>query len=189
MTQETAIKAEESRKLQQEVNQVWPAFALMGLGGTLLLANIFNWHLMELVWPGFVIAPGLLLLWPAANSTASQQRRLAFLAVPGAMVTAVGVLLAMMNITGYFEAWAYSWPLVIAAAAGGMMYLKRFEPNHTIHERGYKFIRVMVMVFIGLVIFFEVLIFENYSPLLSLGLIGYGVYMLAKQRRTAAKLS
>ncbi len=55
----------------------------------------------------------------------------------------------------------------------------------TLHlqERGYKLIRVMSMVFIGMAFFFEILVFENFNPLMSLGLIGFGVYLLLQNKR------
>lgn len=181
MSEETVYKAEEAAKLKAQPSL--PAFMLIGLGVVLLLSTVFDVHLIDVLWPGFIVAPGLLLMWPAYKSTADDQSKLAFLAVPGAMITAFGVLLFAMNLTGHFEAAAYSWPLVIAAGAGGVMYLSRYDDNPGLQERGLKFIRVMVMLFIGLAFFFEIVLFENFNPLMSLGLIGLGVYLLLRRRR------
>lgn len=183
MSEETVFKAEEAGKLN--VQSSLPAMALIGAGVILFLANIFDVHLMEFFWPGFVIAPGLLLMWPAYKSADGEQSKFAFLAVPGAMLATMGLLLFAMNLTDHFEAWAYSWPLVIASAAGGVMYVTRYDDNPVLQERGYKLIRVMSMLFIGLAFFFEILVFENFNPLMSLGLIGFGVYLLLQNRRRA----
>ncbi len=181
MTEETVYKAEEAGKVR--VQPSFPALALIGGGFVLLLAYLFDIRLMEFFWPGFIIGPGLLLMWPAYKSTAGDQSKFAFLAVPGAMITITGILLFAMNLASHFEAWAYSWPLVIAAAAGGVMYVTRNDDNQALQERGYKLIRFMSMIFIGLAFFFEIIVFENFNPFMSLGLIGFGIYLLMRNKR------
>ena len=181
MSEETIYKTEEAAKLH--VNSSLPAYALIGVGAVLLLAYLFNIDLMEVLWPGFVILPGLLLMWPAYKSTAEKQSKWAFLAVPGSMIVTTGILLFGMNITDHFEAWAYSWPLVIASIAAGVMYITRFDHNERLDERAMKFIRVMFMIFIGLAVFFEIIIFENFNPLMSLGLMALGLYLLVRERK------
>lgn len=182
MSEETVYKAQEAVKMKErEIN--WPALGLIGAGLFLLAATIFDFHVMDVLWPMFVIGPGLLLLLPAYNSTEARQSWFSFLAVPGAMVTAVGIILFAMNLTGHFEAWAYAWTLVIAAGVWGIGYAKRFNPASRDHDSVQKLIRWSLYAFGGLAIFFEILIFENFHPLFSLALIGYGVYLLAKKRR------
>ena len=184
MTEESVFKAEEARKLQRQTP--WSALALIGLGGFLLVSNLVGIEMIDIFWPLFVIIPGLLLLLPAHNATAGQNRRLSFLAVPGTMLVTIGTLLFAMNMTDHFEAWAYSWTLVLAAAAAGLMYKRRFEPEHPGHERGRRFMRTMVMLFIGLAVLFEIVVFESFQPWLPLALIAYGVYVLVRNRRQPA---
>lgn len=187
MSEEKVYKAEESLELNLDLrSSPWPAILVIGVGVSLLVANLFHFHLINLLWPGFVIAPGLMLLWPAYNSTQDEESKLSFLAVPGAIVTMVGLMLFVMNMTNHFEAWAYSWALLPAAAMGGLMYAKRFDPSSNVHDAGRKLIRAMVIMFIGMAVFFEIIVFENFNPWLPLALIGYGVYLLIKDRRENA---
>jgi hypothetical protein len=182
MTEETVYKAQEAAKMQtREIN--WPALGFIGAGLFLLAATIFNFHVIDVLWPFFVMGPGLLLMMPAYKSTEAQQSSFSFLAVPGAMVTAVGVLLFAMNITNHFEAWAYAWTLVIGAGIWGIGYAKRFNPTSRDHESVAKLVRWSIYAFASLAVFFEIVVFENFNPLFSLALIGYGVYLLAKKRR------
>ncbi|MCP5098654.1 MAG: hypothetical protein GY943_24145 [Chloroflexi bacterium] len=183
---ETPLKVQEKNKLR--VQQSLPALAVIGIGVVLLAVNIFHFDLIEFLWPGFVIAPGLVLMWPAYSSTPERQSRLSFLTVPGAIIVTTGLLLFAMNMADHFEAWAYSWTLVFASVAGALMYIKRFDSTSNVHESGYKFVRTMIILFMGLAVFFEVIIFESFSPLLPLVVIGIGVYMLIKNRREAAIL-
>lgn len=182
MSEETVFKAEEAAKLKANSNL--PALLLIGTGAALLLAYIFNIELMEVVWPGFIIIPGLLLMWPAYTLTPEKQSKLGFLAIPGAMIVATGLLLFGMNITNHFEAWAYSWPLIIAAIPAAVMYITRFDDSDKLHERSMKFIRVMIMLFIGLAFFFEIIAFGNFNPLMSLSLVALGIYLLLRERKT-----
>lgn len=181
MSKESVLKIEEAGKLQRR--QALPAYGVIAIGVVLLLSNLFNFHLINVLWPGFVIAPGLMLLWPAYSSTADRQKPLSFLAVPGAMFIITGILLFIMNLTNHFEAWAYSWPLVFGAVAWGLMYMKRFEPEHRVHHTGYNFMRLMVLLAMGFTVFFELVVFGSFNPLLPLGVIAFGVYLLVKERR------
>ena len=181
MSEENVYKAEEAAKLNDQSSL--PALALIGVGITLLLAYLFDIRLIDYLWPGFIIGPGLLLMWPAYKSTGDDQSKFAFLAVPGAMIATLGALLFTANISNHFELMAYSWPLVIAAAAAGVMYVTRYDDNEQLQQRGYKFIRVMAMLFIGLAFFFEIVVLENFNPVMSLGLIGFGLYFLLRNRR------
>ncbi|MCP4424334.1 MAG: hypothetical protein GY803_07585 [Chloroflexi bacterium] len=177
-------KIDEKRKLANASSL--PAWLVIGIGAILLAANLFQVHLIDWLWPGFVIAPGLALMWPAFDSTAERQRKASFLAVPGAIVVTVGVLLFVMNLTNHFEAWAYSWTLLLAAASAGLMYVRRFDVDNGRSQASQKFIRAMITLFGVLAAFFEIVVFENFTPWLALALIGYGVYMLTQQRGKAA---
>ncbi|NIV92164.1 hypothetical protein GWN42_05015, partial [candidate division KSB1 bacterium] len=100
-----------------------------------------------------------------------------FLAIPGAMVVALGSLLFLMNLVDHFESMAYIWPLVISAGVVGLMYMERFNPDGTVHENGHRFIRVMVMAFMGSALFFELLVFESLGGWWPLMLVGLGVHV------------
>lgn len=182
MSEETVYKAQEAVKMKErEIN--WPALGFIGAGVFLLAATIFDFHVIDILWPFFIIGPGLLLMMPAYNSTEEKQSSFSFLAVPGAAITAVGVLLFAMNITGHFEAWAYSWTLVIGAAIWGIGYMKRFNQESRDHGSVTKLVRWSLYAFAGLLLFFEIVVFETFSPLFAIAFIIYGVYLLAKKRQ------
>ncbi len=181
MSEDSILKIEEAGKLQRR--QALPAYGVIAIGVVLLLSNLFNFHLINVLWPGFVITPGLMLLWPAYSSTPQRPKTLSFLAVPGAMMIITGILLFIMNLTNHFEAWAYSWPLVLGSVAWALMYMKRFEPQHRVHHTGYNFMRLMVLLAMGFAVFFELIVFGSFNPLLPLGIIAFGVYLLIKERQ------
>jgi hypothetical protein len=181
MSDETILKAAEKRRLT--VVRANPAYLVIGTGVVLLAANLFQISLIEYLWPGFVVAPGLMLLWPAYQSTPERLNRLSFLAIPGALLVTIGTLLFAMNLVNYFDAWAYSWTLLPAAVAAGLMYIKRFDSTHPVHENGHAFMRAMFYAFIGLAAFFELVVWANFNPLLPLAIIVFGVYLLRREHR------
>ena len=179
MSDETVYKAQVKGQ-QTSVPKL--ALVLIGAGLFFLAANLFPFSLFALVWPLFIIGPGLLLLWPAYRSTPEATHSLAFLAVPGAFLLGLGLLLATMSITGHWESWAYAWTLLPAAIIAGVVYMKRHQPESRLHERGHRIIRTLVIACMGLAILFELFIFpgrEEWWPLL---LIGAGLYLFFKER-------
>lgn len=174
-----------SEQVQLAVQHNWPAFAVIGFGVFLLLSQVVGFNLIDVLWPGFIIAPGVLLMMPAHQSTEQHRSRAAILAIPGAILATIGLLLFAMNITDHFEAWAYSWTLVLAAVPAAVMYMRRFDPTDRIHQRGYRLIRGLFLLFLGLAGLFEIIVFENFNPVLPVLMIGFGIYLLRKQRREA----
>jgi hypothetical protein len=181
MTEETVLKAEVREK---NGRASWPALILIAAGVVLLITNLLHISLMAYLWPGFLVGLGLLLIWPSYQSTAASQSWLSFLAIPGAMVLAMGVLFFLMNLSSHFEAMAYSWTLILAAGAGGYAYLKRFEESGAAGEKAQRFIRAMVLAFMGLATVFELLVFESLGAWWPILLIGVGTYLYLKDKRS-----
>ena len=179
MSEESVFKAQRGRRFERPP---WLAVGLIAAGLGLLAVNIFNIDLMEYLWPAFIVGPGLVLLLPAYKSTSKRDNILNFLAIPGAMMVALGSLMFLMNLVDHFESMAYIWPLVISAGVVGLMYMERFDPDSTVHENGHRFIRVMVMAFMGSALFFEVLVFESLGGWWPMLLVGLGVYVILKNR-------
>jgi hypothetical protein len=179
VSEESIFKAQIGKQLDRPT---WLALGLVVLGLGLLAVNIFNINLMNYLWPVFIVGPGLLLLLPANKATSKRNNVLTFLAIPGAMLVALGSLMFLMNLVNHFESMAYIWPLVISAGVVGLMYMERFDPDSTVHENGHRFIRVMVFAFLGAALFFEVLIFESLGSLWPLLMIALGVYVYWKNR-------
>jgi hypothetical protein len=183
MSEDTIYKVEE-RALMRSRSSV-PALALIGVGAVLLVTSFAGISLIDYFWPAFIVIPGLLMLYPAYRSTYEHRSRLSFLAVPGAVFVAIGAVTFSLNLFDRFEAWAYAWPLLLAAGAAGLLYIYRFEPDRLVHDRGHQFIRVMLMLTLGLAAFFEIIVFGGFNPLVALALIALGIVMLLRDRRSA----
>lgn len=182
MSDETLLKAEAKKK--SSVNK--GAMILISAGVVMLAVNLLGFDLMDFLWPAFIIGPGLLMIWPSYQSTNENQSRFSFLAVPGAMTIAVGLLLFLMNIVGHYESWAYVWPLVVASGAAGYDYMNRFSESTARSEKVHRLIRTMVITFMVLAVFFELLIFNSLGAWWPLLLIGLGFYVYFKNRSVVA---
>ena len=184
MSEETVLKAETGKP--RDIVSAAPAL-LVGAGVVILAANLLHIHLIDFLWPAFIIGPGLLMLWPAYQSTSESRSSWSFMAIPGAMAVALGVLLFLMNLVDHFESMAYAWTLVLAAGAQGYAYMKRFEENGQAAEKAYRFVRTMLLAFMGLATIFELFIFRSLGDWWPALLIGLGAYMFVKSRRSEAK--
>ncbi len=100
-----------------ETTRVALAAILIGAGVILLALRLIG-GVGGFVWPFFVIAPGVVLLALAA-STGWRERTVA---AAGGVVTGVGVILFVQNLTDYYQSWAYAWTL-LPLFAGAALYL------------------------------------------------------------------
>lgn len=183
MYDEKTLKVEEASKLEAGFRSPLTPILIVGAGMLLLVSNLFHLHLLHWLWPGFIIVPGAILMLPAYNSSEGRVSKLSFLAVPGALIASLGLMLFAMNMTSHYEAWAYSWSLLPGSLVAGFLYANRFSHESGASEAGRKFLRLNVILFGCLAVFFEILIFQSLGPWLPLALIGYGVYLLVKDRR------
>lgn len=89
--------------------------ALVILGGLALLGRMFSIDLLGLGWPIFVLAPGIALF---AAGLAVGGRAGVGLAIPGGIVSMVGIVLSFQAATGLYATWAYAWALVAPGGVG-----------------------------------------------------------------------
>lgn len=181
MSEENVLKAELNRS---NPTQSRLAGALI-IGGIILLAlNLLHIHVMVFFWPMFLVGLGALMIWPAIKSTSDHRNQLAFMAVPGAMLVALGGLSFLMMITSHYGSWAYVWPLLLAAGAAGYIYMHRFDDSGNQAEGAHRFIRAMVIIFMVLAVLFELFVFQSLGAWWPLLLIGVGLYLIVKNKRS-----
>src|SRR2546428_8170312 len=100
-------------------------------------------------WPLFVVIPGLTLLLVGFLSLGTGAL------IPGAILTVIGLILAYMNATQDWPAWAFAWPLVAPGGVGLGIWLQGLR-NHDAQllRQGRVLMFVALLIFmIGFVIF------------------------------------
>ena len=117
---------------------------LIGLGLLFLLAQVLGFSLVGYVWPLFIVVPGLLCF----AGLIAGGRRAAGLAVPGALLTTLGGILLLQSLTGYYESWAYVWPLLPAAVGAGIAIIGLLHGNRTTLLVGVVLVVVNLLIFL-----------------------------------------
>ncbi len=93
---------------------------LIALGAAFLVSEQVNFNWGEHGWPIFVIVPGLFLL---LVGLAMPSEAGLGLAIPGGIITSVGLLLAFQDATGAWASWAYAWALIAPGSVGATLSL------------------------------------------------------------------
>ena len=126
---------------------------LVVLGAFFLITEQMNFDWDRHGWPMFVIVPGVLLL--IVGLAIPHEGGLGA-AIPGAIVTSVGLILAFQEATGAYASWAYAWALVapgsvgVALAAWGLLH-RRWD----LLDSGLRSLATGLGLFIGFGLFFE----------------------------------
>ncbi len=138
----------------------------------------------SVAWPVFVLAPGVVLLAVALFGPT----RAAGLAVPGAIVSTVGLILAVQEATGTFHAWAYAWGLVLAAVGAGTFLQASIQAHEARQREGARLFVLGLILFAAFGAFFELVVFGGFLPgalgwIVPVGLMLAGVALLWRDRR------
>ncbi len=168
--------------------QLLIGMVLVGLGTLFLLGQLFRIDLWAFLWPFFIIVPGLLFFVGMLLCG----RAAGPLAIPGSIVTMVGLLLLYQSVTNHWESWAYAWALIFPTAVGiGLMINGHWSGIDHLVKTGKKWMVTGVVILLVSGTIFE-LLFN-----LSGGLIGnviwpalliaLGVYLLVSRTVRGAR--
>jgi hypothetical protein len=157
------------------------AIVLIGLGIVFLLAQFFRIRVMDIFWPAFVILPGLAFF----VGMLAGGRKASDLAIPGTIITSVGLLLFFMNLTGYWQGWAYAWALVGPTAVGlGLIISGVWGGQPKVVREGKRLVFIGLILFVAFGAFFELVIGLGGHGLGQYGwplaLIGLGILLLLR---------
>lgn len=110
------------------------------------------WHR---IWPSAFLVPGLICLaavWLGGKKMSS-------LAIPGAVLTTLGLIFLFQKTFDQYQTWAYVWALVLPTSVGVGMYVEGSRSDQlALRERGLRVARVGMILFAILVVFFELMI-------------------------------
>ena len=167
--------------------------ALLVIGGLALLGRALSIDILGLGWPLFVLVPGVLLF--VAGLSVGGRGGLA-LAIPGGIVSMVGVVLSVQAATGLWATWAYAWALVAPGGVGVAFVLYGIltaQPD--VARAGVPILLTGLGLFIAFGLFFEGVLHLSGAdlplaePVLAMGLVALGVVILVvgmSGRRTRA---
>ncbi len=165
-TESGPVSSGGSRRGSQVVSLVFgAAFILFGL--LLLAGQLLHIDFFSLLWPFFIIVPGVALL--IGSLMASGKGGEPF-AIVGSIVTMVGSILLFQSITGLWATWAYAWALIAPTSIGlGQLLWGAIKGRQDKVKEGLNLAGVGLVIFLVAGAFFE----------LVLGVSGFGLGPLA----------
>jgi FtsH-binding integral membrane protein len=139
------------------------AALLIVAGVVALVAQLVRIPLGRYMWPFSVVTPGIILVVLGLGLRAQASEGLTVL---GSMVTGVGLVLFLQNLTGLWASWAYAWALVAPGAVGlGLVIYGTVRDNPAKLHEGWRAMRAGLWMFVVGFVFFE----------LVLGISGFGL--------------
>lgn len=152
---------------------------LILIGAVFLIARIGGGN----VWPLFVLVPGAAMLAVSLGGP----RSAAGLAVPGAIVSTVGLILLVQEATGTFHTWSYVWGLVLASVGVGSFLQASIEERPEAQREGIRLAVLGLVLFAAFGAFFEILVFGGFLRgalgwAVPLVLIATGIWMMRRDR-------
>jgi hypothetical protein len=123
---------------------------LVVVGLFYLIVQVAAIDLSTFGWPLFIIIPGVTLLIVGFISLGTGA------AIPGGILTMVGLVLAYQNSTGYWTSWAYAWALVAPGGVGLGLFLQGLrERNSGLIRQGRLLMLIAALIFLVGFVFFE----------------------------------
>jgi hypothetical protein len=150
---------------------------LIALGLLTLAGQFFrNYNFWGMVWPFFVIGVGALFfvgMFASGKSAAG-------LAIPGSIITAIGLMLFLQNLFGHYESWAYGWTVILVAVGFGIFIMGWYAENPDQRQSGIRLMKIGAVLFVIFGGFFE-MIFNSFGfsrYLFPVALILLGIYLV-----------
>lgn len=130
-------------------------------------------------WPLIIIGVGAMFfagMFAGGKSTSG-------LAIPGTIITGIGLMLFIQNLTDYYQSWAYGWAVIVISVGLGIYIMGLWGGNSEQRRSGTSLMRVGLILLLIFGAFFEMIF--NSSTLADYifpaGLILLGLYLVFKR--------
>ncbi len=163
---------------------------LIGLGIVFLLGQFIDVRIGAFLWPFVVIAfGGMFFLGMFAGGPSAGG-----LAIPGSIISMIGLILLAQNTFGHWEGWSYDWTLILIAVGIGLVIRGYWSHMESSRHAGWNLIKLGVVFFVLFGAFFELVIGFGNQDLLTrafwpLALIAVGIYLLVSRLLKRSKPS
>jgi hypothetical protein len=164
------------------------------IGGALLiifgaLALLGQWlpgNFWGAIWPLIIIGVGGLFFITALVGAGAKDalgvpaKDTAALAIPGSIITTVGLILWLQNVFGHYQSWSYAWAVIIMAVGFGIFVMGQLQGDEHRRAEGLRVLKTGLVLFIIFGAFFE-MVFRSFigaQYLFPIALIVLGTYLL-----------
>jgi hypothetical protein len=133
---------------------------LIALGLLALLGQIFRgFPFWSYLWPVIILLfGGLFFVGMFAGG-----KSLAGLAIPGSIISGIGLMMFFQNLTRYWESWAYSWTVILILVGLGIFIMGLYTEDYHRRQAGLRVMKVGAILLIIFGGFFE-LLFSAFRP-------------------------
>jgi hypothetical protein len=156
---------------------------LICLGALSLLERLFKGtSFWGWVWPILIMGFGALFFVGMFVFGKS----FSWMAIPGSIIAANGIMLFLQNLTGRWETWSYSWTVILISVGLGIFIMGAWEGNASRKKAGRKVMEIGFILFVIFGAFFEI-IFSLGAPdgwrayMFPIALLVLGSYLVIKQ--------
>ena len=155
--------------------------ALLVLFGLLaLLSQLFRgFDFWGTFWPFIIIGVGAMFyvgMFAGGKSTSG-------LAIPGTIITGIGLMLFIQNLTDYFQSWAYGWAAIVIFVGLGIYIMGLWGGNTEQRRSGSGLMRIGLILLLIFGAFFEMIFSSSTLAdyIFPAGLILLGLYLVFKR--------
>ena len=146
-----------------------------------LLGQLFRgWNIWNNSWPLAIVGAGVLFfvaMFLGGKSAAG-------LGIPASIITTVGLILFVQNLTDYWESWSYAWTFIVIAVGFGNFVMGTYSENLSARHAGLRTMGSGLLLLVLFGTFFEGLIFTEHNLrwlgqlIFPIALILIGIYVL-----------
>jgi hypothetical protein len=154
--------------------QLYLGIVLVVTGGVFLADLFLPIRIMRFFWPLLIVLFGLTFIvgMLVAGRPGSG------LAIPGTIVTTIGLLLFVQNTFHLWVTWAYAWALLICATGLGILIMNGYLKRSSLRRVGGLLIGIGLTLFVVFGILFEIILNISGSGLYSGIFLGGGLVLL-----------
>jgi hypothetical protein len=147
---------------------------LIGIGLLTLIARLVPGLDLGSLWPLFIIAFGALFF----IAMVAMGKSGAGFAVPGTIISGIGLILLYQAITDKWQSMSYFWALIVFFVGLGIYIMGRYGEDASQKKAGTRVMKIGIILFIVFGIFFESLFSSLNSMIFPILLILLGGYLV-----------
>ena len=154
--------------------QFYFGLVLIVTGGLFLADQLLDVEIMPFFWPLLIIFLGVTFFVGMVVTG----KRGAGMAVPGAVITVLGILLFIQNAFNLWVTWSYAWALLISATGLGLLLMNFYLKRVNLRRIAGLLIGIGLLLFVIFGVLFEVILNISGTSMNSGMFLGGGLVLL-----------
>lgn len=153
---------------------------LIVFGGLALASQFFGpFNFWGRLWPLLIVSIGVMFF----VGMLAGGRGASGLAIPGSIITTVGLMMLLQNLTGHWESWSYGWTVIIASVGVGIYIMGVRRDDEGQRQSGLQVMKTGAVLFVIFGAFFEMVFNSSQIAQLAfpIGLIVLGGYLILRR--------